>query len=168
MTMSNSPTAPARILPPSPDRGSLRLRMAQHAGVNHLDGGWWPRSRDLAVELADLVDHLPPQFGRILRATVSPPDWDERPRRVLAQRGYVKVGGFPHDDTHEVLVQTSDRTMLHLLVVPPQFSEAHGTEALFAAATAGNAHGGTELLREVLDGADSDPRDHWSDDGGSW
>jgi hypothetical protein len=36
------------------------------------------RSRDLAVELADLVDHFPPQFGRIVRALFSPPvpeDW---------------------------------------------------------------------------------------------
>jgi uncharacterized protein DUF5994 len=33
-----------------------------------LQGGWWPQSRDLAVQLADHVGHLPPEWGRIVRA----------------------------------------------------------------------------------------------------
>ncbi len=89
-------------------------------------------------------------------------------RRVLAARGPVKVGGFPRDDTHEVLLQTSDRTMLRLLVVPPLFSEAQGSDALLAAATTASGLGGTELLREVLDSPAVDPADQWGDDGGSW
>ena len=153
---------------PSPSRGPLRLRTAGHHGRNHLDGGWWPRSRNLAVELADLVDHFPPQFGRIVRALVSPPDWDPVPRRIPVTGGYVKVGSFPRDDTHLIHLKTSDRTVLRVLVVPPGFTPDQGDEALLAAATSGNAHSAADLLDEVTEYPDIDPMDHWSDDGGSW
>lgn len=152
----------------SSSRGPLRLRMAEHLGRNHMDGGWWPQSRDLAVELADLVDHFPARFGRIVRAVFSPPDWDPAPRRIPVAGGYVKVGSFPRDDSHLIRLKTSDRTVLDVLVVPPGFTEDQGAEALRAAATSGNSHSATDLLEEVTEHPDIDPMDHWSDDGGSW
>jgi hypothetical protein len=142
--------------------------MEGHPGRDHLDGGWWPQSRDLKVELADLVDHFPAQFGRIVRTVVSPPDWDPAPRRIsVASGGYVKVGSFPRDDTHLIHLKTSDRTVLRVLVVPPGFTDDQGAEALLAAATTGNAHSATALLDTVTDSPDIDPMDHWSDDGGA-
>ena len=154
---------------PAPSRVPLRLAMAR-PGRNRLDGGWWPQSRDLAVELADLVDHFPAEHGRIARALVSPPDWDGSLRRVRVGDGerIVKVGRFPRDDTHEVHLRTSDRTVLRVLVVPPGYSEAQGSEALLAAATTGNAHPAGDLLVTVTQDPDVDPRDHWRDDGGTW
>jgi hypothetical protein len=142
--------------------------MAERADRNHVDGGWWPQSRDLAVELADLVDHFPPRFGRIVRALVSPPDWDPAPRRIPVAGGYVKVGSFPRDDSHLVHLTTSDRIVLYVLVVPPRFTHAQGDGALQASATAGNAHSAAEILHEVAEHPDVDPIDQWSDDGGSW
>jgi hypothetical protein len=153
---------------PTPTRGPLRLRMSVHPGRDHLDGGWWPRSRDLEVELADLVDHFPAQFGRIVRALVSAPAWDAAPRHVPVAGGYVKVASFPRDDTHVIDLKTSDRTVLRVLVVPPGFTDAQGAEALLAAATPGNAHSSEDLLDTVTEYPDIDPVDHWSDDGGSW
>jgi hypothetical protein len=153
---------------PTSRRAPLRLRIAEHLGSNHLDGGWWPQSRDLAVELADLVDHFPARFGRIVRALVSPPDWDSTPRRIPVAGGFVKVGSFPRDDTHVIHVKTVDRTVLRILVVPPYFTDDQGSEALLAAATSGNAHSATDLLDTVTEYPDVDPVDHWSDDGGSW
>jgi hypothetical protein len=113
---------------PAQSRGALRLRMSEHPGTDSLDGGWWPQSRDLAVELADLVDHFPTRYGRMVRAL----------------------------------------SMLHVLVVQPGFSDDQGAEALLAAATLGNAHTAQDLLDTVTEHADIDPRNHWSDDGGSW
>ncbi|HEU5037652.1 MAG TPA: DUF5994 family protein [Nocardioides sp.] len=150
------------------DRGPLRLRLADHPGEDRLDGGWWPRSRDLGVELADLVEHFPPQLGRIARALFSPPDWDPAPRRIPVGRGYLKVGSFPRDDTHLIILTTTDRTVLHVLVVPPGFTEGQGAEALLAAATPGNSHAAIDVLDEVTEHPDVDPEDHWNDDGGSW
>ena len=161
MTTSNGPILTHTRVP-------LRLRMAEHPGHDHLDGGWWPQSRDLAIELADLVDHFPAALGQIVRAVYSPPDWDPAPRRIATAHGYVKVGSFPRDDTHLVLLKTSDRNVLRILVVPPEMSADQGSEALLAAATRGNSEPPESLLATVTEYPDVDPFDHWSDDGGSW
>ena len=157
--------------PPAPvqTRGSLRLLLGEHPGTDKLDGGWWPRSRDLTVELADLIDHFPAEFGRVVRALFSPPDWDSAPRQIAVKGRSVKIGSFPHDDTHLIHLTTSDGSMLHVLVVPPGFSPDQGAEALLASATPGNSHSAQDLLDTVTEHDDIDPRDHWSDDGGpSW
>lgn len=163
---SNGPFPVSEV--PTRGRSSLRLRMAEHSGRNHLDGGWWPQSRDLTLELADLVDHFPARFGRIVRALVSPPDWDLASRRVPVTGGSVKVGSFPRDDAHLIHLTTSEGTVLLVLVVPPGFTHDQGEEALLAAATTGNAHSATDLLNEVTEYPDSDPVDQWRDDGDQW
>ena len=142
--------------------------MGPTMGADRLDGGWWPQSRDLTVELADLVDHFPSECGRIVRAVFSPPDWDPAPRHVPVAGGHIKVGSFPRDDTHLIELKTSDRTVLHVLVVPPAFSAGQGAEALLAATTPGNAHAAGDLLSVVSEHHDADPADHWEDDGGHW
>lgn len=161
MTTSNGPILAHTRVP-------LRLRMAQHPGHDHLDGGWWPQSRDLAVELADLVDHFPPELGRIVRAVYSPPDWDPAPRRIATASGDVEVGSFPRDDSHLVHLKTSEREVLRVLVIPVGLSADQGEEALLAAATRGNAEPAASLLATVTEYPDVDPWDHWNDDGGSW
>jgi hypothetical protein len=166
MTTSNGPIDPSGS--PPLRRGPLRLNLAEDPGRNRLDGAWWPQSRDLAVELADLVDHFPPASGRIVRALFSPPDWDPVPRRVPVAGGYVKVGSYPRDDSHLIHLTLSDRAMLRVLVVPPGFTDGQGAEALMAAAAAGNAHSAADLLEEVTDSLDIDPRDRWTDHGDSW
>jgi len=166
MSASNGPILPSEIH--SPSRGPLRLRMAEHPGRDQLDGGWWPHSRDPAVELADLVDQVPTRSGRIVRASISPLDWEPAPRRIAVVGGFVNIGSLPGDDRHLVRLETADRTVLHVLVVPPGFTDAQGAEALLAAATSGNAHSASDLLREVTELPDVDPSDLWSDDGKSW
>lgn len=152
----------------APDRGPVRLRLSARPGADRLDGGWWPRSRDLSVELADLVDHFPPGAGRVVRALFSRPDWDDAPHRIPIARGHLKVGSFPRDDTHLVLLSTSDRKVLHLLVVPPSFTAGQGHEALLASATPGNSHSAVELLAEVTEHPEGEAEDLWTDEGGSW
>ena len=145
-TSNGSALAPAIA---TPSRVPLRLRMAEHPGRNYLDGGWWPQSRDLLVELADLVDHFPAGFGRIVSATVSRPDWEVVPRHIRIAGGSMKVGSFPREDTHLVTLKTSDRAVLRVLVVPSDYLR-DGDEALLAAATIGSARspwiGGTGPL----------------------
>jgi hypothetical protein len=165
MSTSNGPILLSGIH--SAGRGPLRLRMAEHPGRDHLDGGWWPQSRDLTVELVDLVAHFPVQFGRIVRALISPPDWDPAPRRIPVTGGYVKVGSFPRDDSHLIHLKTSNRSVLYVLVIPPGFTDDQGAEALLAAATFGNSHSAIDLLDTVTEYPDIDPFDHWTDDGGS-
>ena len=152
------------IVPSQPStRSFLRLRLATYPGRDALDGGWWPQSRDLAVELADLVDHFPPEAGRIQRAVYSPPDWDPAPRRIAVAHGSVKVGAFPRDDTHVILLKTSANETLRILVVPPDLTASEAEEALLASSTSGNAHPATALLETVTDHTDGTADDHWVD-----
>ena len=142
--------------------------MAGHPGKHHLDGGWWPQSRDLAVELADLVDHFPAESGRIVRALVASPGWDSTPRIVPVTGRYVKVGTFPRDDADLILLKTSDRRTLYVLVVPPGLTHDQGSEALRAFAETGTADPASEVIDAVAGRPDHDPGGHWNDGGGSW
>jgi len=160
MSTSNQPILLHRL--------PLRLRMGDAPADGGLQGGWWPQSRDLAVELADLVDHFPPDLGRIVCAVVSPADWDLSPRRIPVAHGLVEVGSLPRDDTHLVLLHTTDDAVLRVLVVPPGMTPDQGDEALLAAATPGYAHTAACLLDTVSEFPDIDPADHWNDAGGTW
>jgi Family of unknown function (DUF5994) len=153
---------------PGPPRQLLRLRMSEQPGSQPLDGGWWPQSRELTVELRDLVDHFPAELGRIVRVLFSAPDWDDAPKRVPTARGYVQAGFDAHDDTHVVVLTTSDRQELCVLVVPPSMSRAKGDEALLASVTPGYASSPGALLTTVREHPDVDEGDRWNDEGESW
>ncbi|WP_457206763.1 DUF5994 family protein [Nocardioides sp. P5_C9_2] len=173
-----TPSLPAPPLPTTDDRraagpatavGPLRLRLVADARPGHLDGGWWPRSRDLATELVLLAEDLPAHLGRLSHVQCSAPDWDGDVDEVRVAGRPVVVASSTlddplQDDTHHVEL-TTDLTTLRLLVVPPGFNDADGEEALLAAATPGNDHSAGDLLRAVTDEADVDPRDHWRHDG---
>jgi uncharacterized protein DUF5994 len=165
MLTSNHPTS---IPADSPDRVPLRLRLAEHPGRNQLDGGWWLQSRNLLVEFADLVDHFPSRFGRVVRGLYSPPDWEPAPRRIPVSGRYVKVGCFPRDDTHLITLTTSYGNVLRVLVVPSLLSASQGAEALLASATPRNASTAVSLLGTVTELPDVDPAGQWSDSGDSW
>ncbi len=142
MTPSDQPAPPANRVP-------LRLRLSDPEHPHPLDGGWWPQSRNLTAELADLVDNFPPERARITRALYSPPDWPEAPKRVPTARGYIETGFAKGDDTHVIMLTTSDRQKLCLIVIPPEMSEAQGEAALEAAITPRFAASPTKLLEQI-------------------
>ena len=142
MTTSYAPTILATEAPP---RGSLRIELAAEFGHGPLDGAWWPRSDDLQREVADLVDHFP--RGRIDHLVYSRPDWTNTAPRVHTQRGSIKVGSFPRDDTHVVLLNLASRRILRLLVVPAYTDTASAHLVLHRAAEPGNLADADELLR---------------------
>lgn len=119
--MMTSPTVSSSSQ--APERVSLRLCLDNSFQSGPLDGAWWPQSRDLQSEAADLVDHFPDLIGRIERLLFSRPDWDAvsgapSMRRIHAARGTVKVGSFPSDDTHVMIVKMTSGQRIRLLVVP--------------------------------------------------
>lgn len=138
--MTTPPTSSTSPTTSSPeDRIPLRLELRRDA-VTDLDGAWWPQSRDLATEAADLVDHFPPSAGRINRLLFSRPDWDadvdgHSLRRIRAQRGKVKVGSFPKDDTHLMVLTLATGLRLRLAVVPSDTDATEGERRMHAAAT---------------------------------
>ena len=140
MTTSNKspiPTSSQGSDPVLADRLPLRMQMAPD-GTGTLAGAWWPQTRDLEVELADLVDHFPPDLGRVDRAVFSPPDWDPAPRRIPVARGFLKVGSFPRDDTHVIELRLSGGQTLTVLVVPSTMSTEQAEDVMRVATTANN------------------------------
>ena len=148
-------------------REPLRLELSESPGRGELDGGWWPRSRDIDVELADLVEHFPAIIGRVYRALYSRPDWDTQPRSVRVARGRLKTGSFPGDDTHMIVLSTSTQTSLRLLVVPPDHRA--GEQAMTLAADPSIRWSTAQILAAgEFDDDDGEGVDHWTDEGGSW
>ncbi|MGH3330871.1 MAG: DUF5994 family protein [Nocardioidaceae bacterium] len=148
-------------------RVPLRLILSQSSGRGALDGAWWPQSRDLAVELADLVDHFPVNAGRIDHAVYSRPDWQSTPLRVAVARGSVKTGYFPADDTHLILLRMSTRKTLHVMVVPAELPPRIAELAMQTAAKPSNLRTAHEILRASRESENIAAYEQWSDDGGA-
>lgn len=166
--MTTSPTM-SDSSPTLAERAPLRLRLDNSFQSGQLDGAWWPQSRDLQREAADLVDHFPALIGRIARLLFSRPDWDTVPgdpsiRRVQATRGTVKMGSFPSDDTHVVVLKMSSGERLRLLVVPADTEPNLASLAMQQAADDRNTQGASTLLG--LPGPDQSEIGHaaWNDD----
>lgn len=114
---------------------SLRLRL-RDGGSGDIDGAWWPWSRSLQSEAADLVDNFPSAAGRISRLLFSRPDWDDSTvagrgvRMIHAARGPVKVGSFPTDDTRLMIITLLSGRRLRLRVIPSATDPGEATRLL--------------------------------------
>ncbi len=114
----------------------LRLQLRDSAETGGIDGAWWPRSRSLHSEAADLVDNFPSSVGRITRLLFSRPDWDDSTvdgrgvRMVRAARGPVKVGSFPTDDTRLMILSLLSGRRLRLRVIPSTTDPAEADRLL--------------------------------------
>jgi hypothetical protein len=159
MTTSNATTA----------AHGLRLDLTAHPGVGVLDGAWWPYSRDLETELADLVDHFPHEAGYVSRAVFSRPDWRTQPRKIKVARGSLKTGSFPRDDTHVLLLRLATGQQLRVLVVPPETPASPARHLMSLATAPTNRRSGADLLAASIAAGvhEPDPADRWTDDGGS-
>jgi hypothetical protein len=99
------------------------MELAEPPPSGPVSGVWWPQSRNLQVEAADLVDHFPDRVGHIDRLLFSRPDWDNPVvdgrgvRRIQARRGPVKVGSFPRDDTHLMILLLASGRRVNLKVI---------------------------------------------------
>jgi len=141
-------TSSDRLPPASARRGPLRLRLNESPERGAADGAWWPRSRDLQAEAADLVDHFPSSAGYINRLVFSRPDWDDSVvddrgvRKIFAARGPVKVGSFPSDDTHLMILAMASGQQLKLAVLSSSIAPTEG-ERLLASASGHRLRGET-------------------------
>lgn len=158
------------------DRAPLRISLKPSSSTRRLDGAWWPQSRDLQVECADLIDNFPSTAGRPARLLFSRPDWDAEPdrpstRRIQAQRGLVKVGSFPEDDTHLMTVILSSRERLELLVIPSGTDAATARTLMEEATDERNILSAAELLATATarraGGRQGSAGSTWENEGGT-
>ncbi|WP_405016463.1 DUF5994 family protein [Kitasatospora sp. NBC_00070] len=112
-----------------------------------LDGAWWPRSRDLLLELPSLVAELDRRWSRVTRITVNPAQWPVIPRRIPVVGHTVHAGWFTvEQDEHMITVCSYAPRRLEVLVVPPQTAVAEAVALLAVAADPANIRTASALL----------------------
>jgi hypothetical protein len=138
---------PPTTLVTEPPWHTLRLRLKPKAPTTgHVDGAWWPRSKDLSAELPALLAVLTVRLGLITRATYNLAAWSPAARRLDVEGHAVRLEGFRSQPADIVTVVGRDRHRLTLLVVPPDTSPLNAHHTMMTASQRGNADSVEALL----------------------
>lgn len=133
------------------DTGTARVQLdPEPSRETILDGGWWPRSTDLMVELPQLIAALAGR-GEITHALVHSADWDlPHERRLSAGRKGVRLGFYSAQPAGLItLMSDFGRDRFDLVVVPPSTAAADANSAMKAAADAGDDRRAPALLAAI-------------------
>ncbi|WIV57838.1 DUF5994 family protein [Amycolatopsis nalaikhensis] len=114
--------------------------------TGHVDGAWWPRSRDLSTELPALLAVLAIRLGRVGRVSYNLTTWNPADRRLNIDGHRVRLGGFHAQHPHAIDVIGPTGTRLTLLVLPPETDPATAHHILMTAAGRDNVDSIDELL----------------------
>ena len=131
-TNSNQGDAPSS----STGDGSARLsRKPKGSARGALDGAWWPRSTDPAIELTALIEAAGVPVRRI---ALNMAGWDNTPRRIRPGSGErVSVDWFRISSVHLVRIVGTDDQRIDLLLIPVDTEQATA-ELTLAMATKGH------------------------------
>jgi Family of unknown function (DUF5994) len=95
---------------------STHLRGAQSV----LDGGWWPRTRDVSKELPALLTAVGSRFGVVVaRVSLSATVWDATPEQISVGDRIVQVAWFRARDARTIRLLGDRFWHVDLLVIPP-------------------------------------------------
>jgi hypothetical protein len=134
--MTSDSTTP--IAPSVDDHQHLRLRLKPRGPVTgFVDGGWWPRSRDLPAELPALLAVLAVRMGLVESVSYNLDAWEPAPRRITLDGRLVRLAGFRSQNPATVDVLSAAHRIT-LLVVAPDAAPASAHGALMAAGHRGN------------------------------
>ena len=101
-----------------------------------LDGGWWPRSRDLSQELPGLLAAVASRFGVVVvRVSLSATVWDATPEQVAVGDRVVQVAWFRVRDARTIRLLGDHFWHLDLLVIPAGTAADAAGRALALAAS---------------------------------
>ncbi|TWH15969.1 hypothetical protein JD82_04957 [Prauserella rugosa] len=126
---------------------SARMAMKPAGSIpGYVDGGWWPRSGDLAAEVPELVSALELWVGIVSRVSFHLGTWGTVPRKALVQDRIVRFGGFRSMDPNTVTVIGADSRRVSLLVVPSGVPGGAARAALRSSA----GHDSVATVAEIL------------------
>jgi uncharacterized protein DUF5994 len=130
-----------------PSERDVRLRMKPPAApTGVVDGGWWPRSRDLAEELPAILTELWERLGGVGRVAYNLTAWPGAPRRLQLHARVVRLAGYHSQNRHSLdLVGGVERRITTLLVIPLD-ARPEAAEAALAAAADPSAIGSIDTL----------------------
>jgi len=100
--------------------GSVRLSLKPSSSARGaLDGAWWPRSADPAIELARLIEELGAQQILVRGLALTRVGWDSAPRRIrLASGRKIAVDWFRGDDVGMIRIVDIKNQRINLLSSP--------------------------------------------------
>lgn len=127
----------------------VRLALKPHSAsdTGHVDGAWWPRSRDLVAELPALVRGLAIDVGHLNRVSYRLPEWDPAPRRTGVGASLVHLAGYRSLSPNTVNLLVGGQWVV-LLVVPPETAEQSAEHALGTAGAPNNTDSVVDLLAD--------------------
>jgi hypothetical protein len=110
-------------------RPPVRLSLSPEVAPGRFHGAWWPRSRDLRVELPILLAGLPDDHGPARSVVHSGSDWARVPQATEVGGQVVEVTASSDRDAGTITVTVSTHDLV-LLVVPPDASAADAAKAM--------------------------------------
>ncbi len=124
---TNSDQGDARSLAARDGAARLSLKPSGSA-KGALDGAWWPRSTDPAIELTALIEAVGVPVRRI---ALNMAGWDNLPRRIRhGSARKVAVDWFRITSVHLVRIVGTDDQRIDLLLIPVDTKEATADLAL--------------------------------------
>jgi hypothetical protein len=116
----------------------------------YLDGGWWPRSLDLATELPALLIALSHAGFETYRVVYRLHAWSEAQRRITIGGRRITLSGYRKqaDDTI-AFIDGSGRKRLEMLVIPPDTGSDIAQRALDIAGLDGDADSADAVLERA-------------------
>jgi hypothetical protein len=117
---------------PADAQNELRLLWAAHEG-QRIRGVWWPRGRNITVELAALLPAAEAYLGApVIRVSLNPQAWDHQPRRLYAGGRVIRVAWFNSVDPSTVGIGAIPMEPITLCLVPPEWTTT-ASRSLFRA-----------------------------------
>ena len=150
----------------APTATNTRWSLSGTRDTGPSDGAWWPRSTDLALEIADLDVAIHDHFHeRIARVSYIQGQWPPAPRKIHTTLGITKIGWFPTARYPEnISLSLTGDTRLVLTVIPPD-TDAHFAKIVLAGyGTVIN--GPTEAADNNNPAATPEETDAWDNEGG--
>lgn len=153
----------------------LRPATAGRRIERFVDGGWWPRTRDLTVELGPLLAAVEEAgYSRVLRVSYNIAEWDPAPRRLVLDGRMVKLGAFTTQAPASITLSgSSGWHNIDIAVVPPDATADIARRALEIAAREGDLHRAEEIIQLASAPAPTDRAEgqtpaleSWGTDGG--
>jgi hypothetical protein len=129
-------TTITRTAPEAVFRGGIDVRVSLRTGAGDgnsaFDGAWFPRTRDLATEVPELIAELERRGLRAERFTYALGAWSSPvDRKIVVGGRLVRTGGFRSMDPGVVCLTWDGGTRrADLLVVPPETDVLTGVRAL--------------------------------------
>jgi Family of unknown function (DUF5994) len=142
--------------------------MPYRPASEHIDGAWWPRSKQLVDELPGLVASVSDRLGQVVMVGYRRDGWCETPPETEINGHTIELLGFTSDEPASVIAIGDDGRHMTLQVIPPDAGEQIARRALDEtkrrADAGGAAAGSSAVARSVADVADKLARHEGRDD----